>query len=52
MEQVALLITSLLFGGMLLFAAGFGPPSIFLRTFNTNVTCSNSLCMLKATAAI
>ena len=35
MEQIALLITSFLFGGMMLFAAGFGP--IVLKNLEGNV---------------
>ena len=35
MEQIALLLTSFLFGGMMLFAAGFGP--IVLKNLEGNV---------------
>ena len=35
MEQIALLITSFLFGGMILFAAGFGP--LVLKNLEGNV---------------
>lgn len=35
MEQIALLITSFLFGGMMLFAAGFGP--LVLKNLEGNV---------------
>ncbi len=35
MEQIALLLTSFLFGGMMLFAAGFGP--VVLKNLERNV---------------